>query len=289
MKRILFLFLFAIVLTACEKRDIPTQNIAYQSKLVVNSLFDNENAFRVFVSKSESSLSGIRPQYLSNAEVLLFKNNVFIDTLDYDLVDNYYFTSEVAEVGAQYSVRVKSAGSLQEASAMATLPNLQNFGGLTYTDSIGVDGGGLITSQLNLNFTDFAGQSNYYRLSFLYFSPATQSFLPFDFDTDDEILLNPGTIHADDGSYLFSDALFTGRTRNITIRFPQITATGTPRYAVKFEALSEEAYRYITTLEQFQAQQSTNSPFQEPVLVFSNIQNGVGIFAGSTIARDTIY
>lgn len=289
MKRLLFLSLLFVLLGACQERDIPTQNIAYQSKLVVNSLFDNESPMIVRVSKSESSLSGITPKYIENAQVLLFKNGVLIDTLDFDLVDQYYFSNEVAEVGALYSLRVKASADLQEASARASISAVQNFGGLNYVDSVGTDAGGLTTSQLTMSFTDPAGQRNFYRLSFLYYSNVTNSFLPFDFDTDDEILLNPDTEKQDDGSFLFSDALISGKTSNISIRFPQLTATGTRRYCVKFELLSEEAYRYLTTLSKVRNQQTGNSPFQEPVILFSNIDNGVGIFAGSTIVRDTIY
>ncbi len=289
MKRLLYLSILGFSLISCMERDIPTQDIAYQSKLVVNSLFNNEGPMIVKVSQSESSLSGIPPKYLSDAEVLLFKNGVLIDTLDFDLVDQYYVSSEVGELGALYSIRVKDAGNLREASARASLPQVQGFGGLVYQDSVGADAGGLTTSQLNLSFTDPAGEKNYYRLSFLYYSAVVNGFLPFDFDTDDEILLNPATIKQDDGSYLFSDDLISGKSRNISIRFPQLTATGTPRYTVKFEALSEDAYRYLSTLSRIREQQGTGSPFEEPVILHSNIQNGVGIFAGSTIARDTIY
>jgi hypothetical protein len=52
------------------------------------------------------------------------------------------------------------------------------------------------------------------------------------------------------------------------------------------EHLSNDYYQYVTSLNRYQNAGSTL--FQEPVFVFSNVKNGLGICSGYQVQRDTI-
>lgn len=287
MKNIVPLIALFLVLVSCEERTIPDDGTPYNSKLVVNSLIDNESEIKAYVSRSVSSLSGNSPSYISDAEVYLKENGTVVDTLQYDAVDNYYFGQVRPVLGSTYEINVTDK-LLGNAYGTASLPNSVNFSGLSYQDTAGYDSSGSPLSSLTISFTDPGGVSNFYKLDFLYYSNVANAFLPFEFNTDDNVLLSPSTQKLAEGGYLFNDVLFNGEDRKIKVTFPQATATGTPKYIVRFEILSEEAFRYLDGIERF-ANQDNNSPLNQPVFIYSNIRNGLGIFAGSYIERDTIY
>jgi len=55
---------------------------------------------------------------------------------------------------------------------------------------------------------------------------------------------------------------------------------------IELFSISKDIYMYLLT---FQAQQETEeSPFAEPVMVYNNIKDGYGIFAGFSVYKDSI-
>ena len=70
MKKVIFIFSFFITLVSCEKV-IPFTGETSQSKLVVNSLFDSENPWRVHVSYSLSVIDNGLLGDVKNASVVI--------------------------------------------------------------------------------------------------------------------------------------------------------------------------------------------------------------------------
>ena len=75
--------------------DIPP----HKPVLVLNSIIDTDKEVRVLVSNSVGAFEQITPSCITDAEVLLFENNQFVDTLMIDLIntlkDSSYFVSKV--------------------------------------------------------------------------------------------------------------------------------------------------------------------------------------------------
>ncbi len=62
------------------------------------------------------------------------------------------------------------------------------------------------------------------------------------------------------------------------------------KYMVQLEALSEDLYKYIRSKNLYNESLLNDAPNINlpPVSIHSNIQDGLGIFAGSVMAADTI-
>ena len=63
--------------------DIPP----HEPVLVLNSIIDKDTEIRVLVSHSKGAFEQVIPSCIIDAEVLLFENNQFLDTLWIDLVN----------------------------------------------------------------------------------------------------------------------------------------------------------------------------------------------------------
>jgi hypothetical protein len=54
----------------------------------------------------------------------------------------------------------------------------------------------------------------------------------------------------------------------------------------KLYSITEEYYKYIQTLNQYS--KSYDNPLSDPVLVYSNVTSGYGIFAGAALSSDSL-
>lgn len=99
---------------------------------------------------------------------------------------------------------------------------------------------------------------------------------------------NTITAYLDDG-VLFEDNTFNGR--RVTFSFPFETNVLIDRELpghlfVELRAASEAYYRFYSTVGR--QQNSPGAPYSEPVIVFSNVEGGKGIFAGFNADIDSI-
>lgn len=281
----LSIFLFLCLLLACE-REVDLVAPPYSSKIVVNGLLSNENVIRVSVGFSVVALSTDEPGYLSDAVVEIWEDGVSLGFGVYDVFDKVYQWTQVPKQGSKYRVQVRHP-DYPMVDQTLIMPTANAFGNLEYRDSIGLDTSGQALASITVVINDPAAEQNFYRLNFLYYNDVTAGFLPFTFETSDAVLLSPATVKEDDGAYLFSDELFNSGTRQITIEFTRDIAQSTPRFLVIGESLSKELYKYQVSLDKFE--EAKDNPFLEPVLVYSNIHAGLGIWAGKIAERDTIY
>ena len=92
------------------------------------------------------------------------------------------------------------------------------------------------------------------------------------------------------GSQVINDNLFNGKAKTFSLDIDLSNLYNYNNEPIKFYislySISKDYYLYAVTS---QAQQNTNgSPFSEPVMVYNNIKNGYGIFAGGYVYRDSI-
>ena len=179
------------------------------------------------------------------------------------------------------------------------------------------------SSQGNLRFAlaDRGGERNYYRISLqlidtiingydstgAYVEPTSDSALRYDtivdvsnlwFSCSDATLTSEATsisMSIDDdemyNSLFFTDELFDGQTRNITIKTNNYEIeeyekkgynTGGSHYVVTIEALSREAYLYELSLDK---QSEEDFFLTEPVQIQCNISGGLGIFGAKASTK----
>ncbi len=135
---------------------------------------------------------------------------------------------------------------------------------------------------LTLTFCDNRAQRNYYRI-LVYHTAADTSAITSEnyeyiscYDTRTVVMdadfpsVNLGT------DLLFSDIHFSTDTCKLKIDFLSSLQLENNYYVV-FQNISESMYKYGSTLNSYY--ESRNSPFSEPVQVFTNIDGGLGILA----------
>ena len=106
---------------------------------------------------------------------------------------------------------------------------------------------------------------------------------------NDEVFQDGGSPWKDQG--LFNDLLFNGQTKSLEISIPNNEwSWGEAGYIWSYRYIglrfylyniSQDYYYYRRSLELYN--QTSGNPFAQPVQVFSNIQNGFGIFAGAQV------
>jgi hypothetical protein len=282
MKHHIFLYtLLSLFAYSCEKEifvDLPP----YQTKLVVNGELNNESEILLQVSRSLSVLtqSDSTGYLLNNANIRIFENNTLLGTGTY-FSGKYQFNFK-PEAGKTYEVRATHP-NYSDVNAYISMPKSLNFSS-QFIDSIGIDNAGLKIGQLVLNLNDDGGTANYYQLLIKYYNSGFMEWFPFDFVSNDEEFVNNDKLN--DGSYLFSDTRFNGRTKTFKFDVPFGLATGTPKFEVSIKSINADFYEY--TLQTNEYNQTGLGFVPNPVILKSNVNNGLGMIGGVINQRDTI-
>jgi hypothetical protein len=99
--------------------------------------------------------------------------------------------------------------------------------------------------------------------------------------TSDQVLLSEANNFADGGelygsTFFFSDRLFDGNTRKFQVRLDFYS--GTADLEIRLTSASRSYWQYRRTIDLYD--NSIDDPFSEPVQIFTNIDDGLGIWAG---------
>lgn len=275
---------FAFLLS-CEKTihmDIKND----KRRIVVNGVVSLQNTISVNISRSVHILNNQLPEYITNARILLFKNKEIIDTMYHVSGGNYSSHSIFPVLKAEYSIKV-FADDLDFAEASDRVPSQVpiisiDTATVMYAGNGGghMDGAGGSKEMLKciIRFKDIAGEQNYYQVTLenASYNSIRQNVM---FETDDPMLGNQELNYG----ALFDDAVFEGQTYDFTI-FVDKYYEGNVYF--QLASVSKSYYLYFKTLGQYQ--QSSGNPFSEPVMVYNNITNGLGVFAACAPSRQAI-
>ncbi len=306
----LLIFSFA----SCRKKldiDIPET----EKHIVLNGIINPDSIISVRVTKSKSVLDNNEIQNLSDADVKLFKDDEFVEELQFSDI-GYFYSSIKPEINTNYKITADYSG-LKSVSAEI---NLEESPLINKTDTliqmkIYDYGDGLSDTtyeiHFDLQYKDNGGTDDYYFLSIFQLIPVfdfTDTGMVFTgyeeysgyFDTTDPVLNKENSEFYLDGmnGRVFSDELFNGNSYTLSFTtFYQnyggyydkknIKTEEYPgMFVIKLLKVSEAIYNYIFSYNL--NQNSTEDPFAQPVQVYSNVKNGLGIFSGYTMTSDTI-
>jgi hypothetical protein len=283
MKKLLFLIGVAVGISACETK-LDLSEISGRNRLVVNSLINDQDKIEIQVSKTIPLGSTAAVEFVNNAVVTISDENGNSVGFSYNVgTDKYENSVFRAGAGKYYSVSVKAPG-FDEVYADMVMPGKAISVPSTWKDSTDLDSSGYPTGTLTVNLNDKSGEANYYRVSLFYYDDITAIWNTLAPITRDAAIENEAIV-SEDGSWVFSDKTFNGQQKSISFITPFGYAQGTPKYLVVTESLNEPYFQYFQSIENYKAGAGV---FGEATPVFSNIRNGVGIWAGSSISRDTI-
>lgn len=272
MKKIIFAIFISFSFLSCETfidMEIPNEG----RKITINSIInDNDNPV-VYLHRSRFILDGTYEfEPIIQATVTLSKEGTVVATLHETELGVYTTGDYIPEKGFTYSVEVTKAG--ETATAQTVIPNSI---GCELIDTVRVtsfiDNQSVEYLRFNLKVTDPADQENYYMVVF-----NNELFdYPMSFYNSQQIVENGND------SYLnyavFSDKLINGITKTLAfdLDLNNFIEEVNPM-KIQFKSISKDMYLYYLRLSNYWNAQ--NSFLAEPVMVYTNINNGLGIFGG---------
>lgn len=282
MKNIKIMSLLSIVclLAACEK-EIKLSLSDYASKLVINGEFNSNSTIKVEISRSIPILNvaDSTGYLLMDATAKLYENNALVGNLNY--VNGFYTMNYKPKQGKAYRVEVMRTGfnpAVAEVNVPATIVSSSKF-----VDSVGLDNLGFPFGQLTIKFKDDLGTNNYYELLVRYYDAGIKKWFPLEIKSNDIIFLNNDKL--DNGAYVFSDVSFNGQQKTILTSIEGSTASGTPKFEISIKTFSEDYYNYLKQLRDYN---SSGLFVADPVILISNVKNGLGMVGGVYNVKDTL-
>lgn len=306
MRNSLYIIVFCSLI-ACELV-IEVERPDFKPSIVVGSIINPNEQVSVKLNEDRYILDGTYYnstfKNIEGATVRLYENNQMIGVLEPSGNDDYtdganYILDFKPEKGQEYRLEVEKEG-YNNVSATEQLPSspaifLLNSVEITDSDF------GSTKMKISLDIEDSEGD-DYYKLSiyhgynreFSHWDEVTQEividsvartleeqYLYF----ENEILFED---HLDGQMLLFNDALFKNSHYELNFNHEVYSyQESDPEYEViiEIQKVSESYYNYYNSV--LLQSWVSGDPFSEPVQVFSNIEEGKGIF-GSFIAGSTI-
>lgn len=261
--------------------DLPGQD----PRLVMNVLLEPTDTIRVFLTKSKGILEGREYdgfEYVKDGQVSLKTESG--ESLQFTFVDKsnplepfayYYLAGHDFKVNEQYEIIAESPG-LKEISAKVLLPEKVEIKEISYRN-LGVyesfSSHDLL--EFTVKFDDLPGV-NFYELTGRFYGQSTTEENSF---YSGDLYPRPVNPAYERDSWanrgiLFNDVLLNGKDSEIVFR------TSLPRnydldVTIELSHVSESYFRYEETVG---LQDYNRGDFlSQPVLVYTNIQNGMGI------------
>jgi hypothetical protein len=306
MKNIIYpILLSSLFIVSCDMETVIDLDIpSHEPVLVLNGLLDTDTNAQVVISHSVGAFSTATPSFINDANVLLYKNNQFIDSLLPDLTnlvyvnyidDNqnvdslvmYYYKSDYRPVkDANFRIEVNHS-SYTSVSAETYIPNDITIYNIVVDTTSNDEKIGFTFS-----FDDNASQQNYYQLQL--FSSCTKESINEDgyieewnFRGDTRFMSNDPSFPTDipfegytfeGDNVVFTDALFNGQQKTITLDvISDLKYADCDTIIIQFSTFSDDTYSYYNSLGDHSEKGELSIFGGEVIPVYSNVENGLGV------------
>ena len=295
----LLLLFSALTLSNCTKEiEFDAQDIA--PRIVVNSLFTNDSIWAAHISRSVGVLETTSYTTINDANVNIFDANAnLVTTLTHQ--GNGLYTSPTGltpQANQSYTIEASASG-YESVNASNSIPSAVPIYQLDTVTSTNSDGETIL--EATITFQDPPNISNYYMLEVYvtgtWINEEEQDTIeirePLQISCDD---INVETVNrfnfgGFENTYLYlmlKDQNFDGENYSLTfsvINYAELKDMDLFG-EIRLVNTSEEYFNYLKSFNMYQ--RTINNPFATPVQVYSNINNGMGIFAGGTLTSWTV-
>ncbi len=295
MKYFIYIIIFLATLHSCEE-EVPIDVSGVESKPVLSSLFFAGDSFKVNLSKTAVIGQDDAPEMITGATVDLFVNNNFAEQLNN--IGNGEYRSELeTQPGNTYELQVQAGEySLSGKCFLPDTVSVIRIDSIQKTQ-ITIDDYYENTSALAISFTfkDLPG-SHFYAIDIeettlsqdSYYDASQLFFYEYDYMSADISLEEEPSIILYD--YLrFPDTRFDGEEKmyKLGMQYDEWSAdewiNQNSEFELVFYMLSEDYYKYLQTRDLYYS--TVYDFFAESVNFHTNIDGGIGIFAGASIVR----
>jgi hypothetical protein len=309
-KYILIILLLATIFSCTKTLDFDEGNS--ETQLVLNSIVWPDSVFAASISKSTSILFDRQVGQITGGTLDLYENGTLLTQIT-SPTGHFYASGIKPKAGKSYRIVVNSNGKQVEAET--TIPNQVEVLSIDTTSLIDVNG--VRRTQYKVKIKDPAGD-DYYRIVVMneqltqvsyadakhirkYYYNTAQYWINSDDPVFKSVYNNMGEDIIDMGPEndynIFPDDYFKGKEYSVQFQMspngyslysPYSSGYGynpnSPyhtifeRNTIHIQKLSKDLYTYLKYLKLYNHYH--DNPFSEPVPVYSNVKNGVGIFAG---------
>jgi len=293
LKSLITTLLIIFTIISCETYvDIEVPPIP--QKPVLNCLFTENETFRIELSLS-GQVNDTSTTLINNAELLLYSNGVFIEKLQ-NKGKGLYLSSNKAQKGSMYTIKASIEG-YQTIQASDSLPQMVPISDLYLKKKAIVNIYGGENPQVTFSIHDSLGIKNfyeidlfeiymttYYRLDKTYLDTPMYKNSAIEHWLIDDPALSNEFIAGRNTTISFSDIVFDGKVYSLKL---PLYNDGSIKYYLLYNVCSEKYYRYKSTIDKHVFNQG-GFLYSElmivdggnPVEMYTNVENGYGIFAG---------
>jgi hypothetical protein len=264
---------------------------------VLNSWLKADSLIDIYLSESKVMYDTLVP--LDRKAVAVIKQGNNTDTL-INLGNGKFRTQKIrAKENTKYEIEVQTEG-LASIRAQDSLPAKTSFRIINFIPEAKQNEWGDVYSETEMEINDPANEKNYYEIAAIDYSVHET------FDENGDIVISEHTsfkyirskdiyvVNEGDNDYypmtiLLSDELFNGKTIRLKCNTYYQKGYNKELY-ILFRNISEISYKYKKKLLRHFENQYNDfwDGTGNPVQLFSNIENGYGVFAGYCEQRDTI-
>lgn len=288
-----------IALAACTK-ELPFPNVNDDPELVVNSLFSPDGEFLVHVSQScHVTDLNCDFNFVENATVnLKDESGNILSSLEH-VGDGIYKLEDInIKHDEEYQLEVSTGNtSLESVTSKNHVPKDVKCKFLGVEEK---EIAGRISWAFDIEIDDDPSAENYYVISGVsdavvdtntisisetngYIEPLMKHISEDRNSDNTEIALAADFYQYPLQAVYLTDKSFNGKTYKTTVainvnELMYTVLSGELISELHVKSVSKEMYEYLTSIERKKVRVA--DPFSEPIPVFSNIENGIGIFAG---------
>ena len=306
MKSVLRCLALLIVLSSCEQviePDLPE----HTPRLVLHAFFTADGIWTAYVGRSSGILDSrpLHERSVADASVELLAGDRVIEEMKFlDAARGYVFEDSALEAGETYSLQVSAPG-FATIRATDAIPRPVPTSILSYRTNTSARSELEIRGEfsIKLEIQDPPGEANYYQISVYQVSTGRGAWRYEEIlsTKDPSIIADNGVDESpvEEGAFsgeapYFKDTLFDGRTHEIELTYDGVLIL---REGIAQEEVAEDGqepakqktylqvlyisaayYEYLKTVRLHDS--TRDNPFAEPLSVYSNVENGYGIFAG---------
>jgi hypothetical protein len=264
-----WLIILIFVFASCENIiDLPIEE--QESQYVVNSILNPDSVVKVYISKSVSLTDSAFFPNVNDAKVVLYENNIVVDTLKYQSGAEYRSLYKPKPL-MKYSAKIFTSDNVV-ITAQDTVPDLPAI----ETPTLVRNDSGVVL--INMFLEDFPVSGNIYL--FRVFEKRKDGKLykvEFSIKNFERML---GMI---DTSAVFTDADFNGARKKLEMYF---SAPYAQQIIVRASIISKAYYLYLLTWTQNHLANEISE--YERVPNYCNIQHGLGIWCAESQKEFTI-
>jgi len=286
----IYLLPLLLVLSASCERYIEVELPAHVPRFIINAQLEPGMPIMVFVTQSRGILQESNFSPVRDATVEIIEDGEISYFLEFRGVEQAYWTvngyvSDELEIQPGKTYEVIVSGRMETARSKVTIPHPVEIKSVEIQHTAGN------MAEISVLFDD-PQERNFYEFSVTYSGfrvfegwSGTTDTIPINGEVS-LTPLNPAyqTDYWSRGKVLLDDALFNGREAKLQFSGAFNTRAELD-VKVMMRNVTEDYYRYNTTLNL--QQQVSGDPLAQPVQVFSNIENGRGIFMASTLSLYT--